>query len=401
MLSANNDGNPARFAYLNVTPSLAQVLGVHAIAGRLFTAADEKRGSAPVIVISERVARIRFGSSGAAVDKTLSLDGKIYRVVGVLPDALAFPSSYPAAGWVSFPPQAPGLVGNIGFGLHAIVRSHPGLSGAAIRTALSRAYTQALLGYNSGMRTFIEQMQLAPRVETLAQREYGPVTAQLQLIELASLLLLLLVFANLAGLATSDALARRHELATRVALGGGTWRLFLERAHELALLGVVGWGTGVGLGWLGARALAAVIGQTGPAVAFSIPVLLLTLAAVLVVTTLLAAGGIWRLRTPRVLCADLMTGGLCNQRPRACAHLARIHRAATRHKRGTPGHGRTFACERVWIDARRSRFYAGTAYIFPHCIAGWRRKSDRRPIQGLCRERERLRSWFPRSAEQT
>lgn len=314
MLGASDSRNPTRFVYLYVTPSLAQVLGVHAVSGRMFTTADEKRGAALSIMISERVARTRFGSSGAAVNKTLSLNGKIYLVVGVLPDMLAFPSSYPAAGWVPFPPQAPGLVGNIGFGLHALVRPHPGFSASAIRAALSRAYTQALPDYNSGMRSFIKQMQLAPRVETLAQREYGPVTAQLQLIELASLLLLLLVFANLAGLATSDALARRHELATRVALGGGTWQLFLERARELALLGVVGWGIGVGLGWLGARALAAVIGQAGPAVAFSIPVLLLTLAAVLMVTTLLATGGIWRLHTPRVLCADLMTGGYTSGR---------------------------------------------------------------------------------------
>ncbi|MGH8272964.1 MAG: ABC transporter permease, partial [Gammaproteobacteria bacterium] len=308
-LVAGGGGILAHFLYLNVTPSLARVLGVRAVAGRTFTAADEKNGAAAVIMIAAHVAREHFGGVEAAVGKTLKLDGKHYRVVGVLADTLTFPAAYPAAGWVPMPPEAPGVVHNVAFGLHALVRPHRGLSAAAVKAALARAYTQALPDYNSGMRSYIEQMKLAPRVETLAEREYGPVITQLQLLELAALLLLLLVFANLAGLATSDALARRHELATRVALGAGTFRLFVERARELGLLGLVGWGIGVGLGWLGGRALTLVIGQAGPTVTLSVPVLLLTLAAVLVITTLLATGGIRRLRAPRALCADLMSGG--------------------------------------------------------------------------------------------
>ncbi|MGH8162402.1 MAG: FtsX-like permease family protein, partial [Gammaproteobacteria bacterium] len=234
---------------------------------------------------------------------------KAYRVVGVLPDALVFPSAHPATGWVPFPPAAPGLADHVEWGVHALVRPHAGLSEKAVRDALSRAYNEALPGYNEGMRSFIEQTKLVPRVQSLAEREYGPIMTRLQLLEIAALLLMLLVFANLAGLATSDALARRHELATRVALGAGTLRLFAERARELGTLGVMGWAIGIGLGWLGSRALATVIGRAGSTATFSAPVLLLTLAAVLVITTLLAAGGIRRLRTPRVLCADLMSGG--------------------------------------------------------------------------------------------
>ncbi len=308
-LASGDTANGAHFIYLRATPSLARVLGVHAVAGRLLDAADEQRGASPVMVLSGSAARARFGTPRAAIGKALSLDGKTYRVVGVLPDRFAFPADHPSSGWVTFPPEKAGPQGSMGFGLHALIRPGPGTSRQVIRTALGRAYTEALPEYNNGMRHFIEQAKLVPRIDTLAKRAYGPITTQLQLLELAALLLLLLVFANLAGLATSDMLARRHELATRVALGAGASRLFAERARELGALGLIAWAVGIGLGWLGNRALTQVIGQAGQSVTFSVPVLLLTLAAVLIITTLLAGTGIRRLRTPNALCSDLMSGG--------------------------------------------------------------------------------------------
>lgn len=309
MLSGSASGAPIRFVYLGVTPSLAQVLGVQAVAGRMLDAADSKQGAEPVVVVSARFARARFGDAKSALNRILKFRGKNRRIVGVLPAALDFPPGQDTAAWVPFPPEAPGKSGDIEFGMHALVRPAPGLSTRAIRAALDRAYRQSLSDYNPGMLNFIEPMHLVPRVATLAQREYGSVLTQLQLLELAALLLLVLVLANLTGLATADALARRHELATRAALGAGAFRLFSERARELGLLGLLGWGAGVGLGWLAGRGLAATVGQAGESVALSVPVLLLTLCAVLVVTTLLAAAGVRRLRTPRALTNDLMAGG--------------------------------------------------------------------------------------------
>ncbi len=308
-LGKSRTAGGTHFIYLRATPSLARVLGVNIVAGRGFDPKDEKSGAAPVMMITAKVARAHFGGQEAAIGKMLTLDGKDYRIIGVLPARLVFPGDYPASGWVLFPPEKSGLKTSMGFGLHALVRPRPGTSRASIRAALEQAYTEALPEYNSGMRHFIEQAKLVPRVDTLAQREYGPVTSRLQLLEFAALLLLLLIFANLAGLATSDMLARRHEIATRIALGAGTSRLFFERVRELGFLGLVAWALGIGLGWLGSRGLAIVIGQAGQSVTFSVPVLMLTLAAVLAITTLLAGTGVWRLRTPNAVCSDLMSGG--------------------------------------------------------------------------------------------
>lgn len=308
-LAASNGENRTRFIYLRVTPSLAQVLGVNTVAGRGFNAADARRGAAPVILITAHVAQARFGGNRAAIGKSLALAGNTYRIVGVLPDRLIFPADYPAAGWVPFPPQKAGKSRNIEFGVHALVYPRPGTSVQAIHNALADAFTHALPDYNGGMRNFIKRAKLVPRVSALAQRAYGPIITQLQLLELAALLLLLLVFANLSGLATSDALSRRHELATRIALGASVLRLFKERAYELGKLGLIAWVIGVALGWLGSRGLALTIGRAGPAVTLSAPVLSITLAAVLIVTTLIATSGMRRLRARESLHADLTSGG--------------------------------------------------------------------------------------------
>lgn len=308
--------NKKRFVFLFVTPSLSQVLGTHVIAGRALDTADGKPGAAPVMVISDQVARAQFGSAQAAIGKTLVLNDKQYRVVGVHPSALEFPSgplipNVHTGAWVPFPPEAAGPPKSVyeDLFMFAVVRPGPNLSIAAVKAALGRAYHQALNDFPTRTQARMKQMHFVPRVTPLAQREYGPVIKRLKLLELAALLLLVLVLANLSGLATSDAITQRHELATRAAIGGGAVQLFAERIRELALLGLMAWAIGVGLGWLGHRALANAIGQAGESAALSPLLLSLSLLAVLVITTFLAVPGMRRISRPNSLMDDLSSGG--------------------------------------------------------------------------------------------
>ena len=308
--------NKKRFVFLFVTPSLSRVLGTRVVAGRALDAADGKPDAAPVMVVSNRVAQARFGSAQAAIGRTLMLNGKSYRIVGVHSPLLKFPSGplipdVHAGAWLPFPPKTSGPPKSVyeDMFMFAVVRPGPNLSIAAVRAALGRAYHQALSDYPPDRQARMKQMHFVPRVTPLAQREYGSVIKRLQLLELAALLLLVLVSANLAGLSTSDAITRRHELATRAALGGGAARLFAARVRELALLGLIAWAIGVGLGWLGHRALADAIGQAGESATLSPLLLGLSLLVVLAISTLLAVPGMRRVRKPRNLTADLTSGG--------------------------------------------------------------------------------------------
>lgn len=311
-LSAIN-GPTQRLAYLRVTPSLAEVLGVRPVAGRLLNAGDSRPGAAPVMVISNHLAQARFGSADAAPGHRLSLNGKTYTVVGVLPGNLEFPSGSISFGedtsaWLPFTPEAAGSINHTEMQMYALVRPGADLSRAALRDALALAYRQVLPRYTAEVQRNLARAGVRLNVSTLAEREFGPVISRLQLLGFAALLLLLLVIANLAGLATTDTLARRQEFATRTALGASVLQIYWGRACELLELAVIGWAIGMTLGWLGSRALAVSVGQAGPSAVFSLPVLLATLGAVIVIALLLSTAGMRRMRTPGAVAVDIASG---------------------------------------------------------------------------------------------
>lgn len=305
--------------YLYVTPSLAKVLGVHVVAGRSIRPSDMASGAAPVIVVSAKLVHEWFISYDAALGHTLRISGKSYRIIGVLPPALQFPSQrflggYSPQAWIPLPPETPGVVNHMNRDMYAIVHPHLGLTVGTLKTAFANAYQQALPVYTVDMRTYMKDIQLVQRVSSLAERQYGPVLARLQLLELAALLLLVLVFINLAGLTTSDVISRRHELAARAALGASGWRLFWARFCLLIGLGFIGWLFGIGLGWLGQRALAGSIGQAGASAALSAPVLLITFGFVAIIAILLSTIGLRRVGKLRHLLADLTFSGTTGSR---------------------------------------------------------------------------------------
>ena len=303
-----------RFPYLFVTPSLGAVLGVHVVAGRMLRPGDMQKNAPPVMLLSARSAIAYFGSAKAAVGKTVHLGDASYRIVGVLPANLRFPGGtvrhhFQFGAWVPFPAEPASAASGMDYLTYALVHPGPGMTDSAIHTDLVWAYHDALTHYTPEARTRMKQVRLTLHVASLAQREYGPLITRLQLLELAAVLLFLLVLANLTGLTTADALAQRHEMATRAALGAGVSRLYLSRLRELAGLGLLGWSIGIGLGWLAYGALASTVGQAGPAVPLSLPVLGISLAVVLVVAILLSVVGLRRLLKPSALPADLMMGG--------------------------------------------------------------------------------------------
>lgn len=304
------NGATEQLPYIRTTPSLSEVLGVHVVTGRMLQASDSLPDAAPVIVVSDSLAREQFGSAKAAVGRMLRLNGKATEIVGVLPPGLVFPSGSLMEGrvsqaWLPLPPEQTGELSDIQFNMHALVYPLGALPPGTLQAMLTDAYQQSLARYNAGMREFIVSADMRARVSTLVEREYGAVLTQLRVLEIAAVLLLLLVLANLAGLATADALARRQELATRMALGAGPLRLFAGRLRELLTLDIIGWIIGIGLGWLGSRALAAMVGQAGESAVFAAPVLLATLGAVVLIAVLLSLAGLRHLRNATAAAADL------------------------------------------------------------------------------------------------
>ena len=70
------------FGLLRVTPAI----------GRFFVEGEDAAGAPPVVVLSDRVWRDRFGGDPAAVGRTVEIDGERRTIVGIARPDLAFPN---------------------------------------------------------------------------------------------------------------------------------------------------------------------------------------------------------------------------------------------------------------------------------------------------------------------
>ena len=82
---------PERVQGAVVTPSLFPLLGIEPIAGRVFSEAERGEGNDNVVVISARLWQRRFNSDPTFVGKQLSLNGRSFTVVGIMPAKFEFP----------------------------------------------------------------------------------------------------------------------------------------------------------------------------------------------------------------------------------------------------------------------------------------------------------------------
>jgi hypothetical protein len=78
-------GEPERVQASTASSDLFSLLGVRAVVGRTFQPEEDKTGSAGVILLSYHYWQRRFGGDAGVVGRSVSLDGRPYTIVGVLP----------------------------------------------------------------------------------------------------------------------------------------------------------------------------------------------------------------------------------------------------------------------------------------------------------------------------
>jgi hypothetical protein len=117
-----------------VTGGFFEVLGVTPVAGRTFTAADD-RNPVDAVVISEAFWRSRFGGDPSLIGRTLRLDGEPYTVLGVAPRSFEWAGN--TSIWALLPAsRAPAA--RAGYGLDVIGRMKPGITIEAAEDDLRR-----------------------------------------------------------------------------------------------------------------------------------------------------------------------------------------------------------------------------------------------------------------------
>jgi putative ABC transport system permease protein len=231
-----NNGEPLRVTGRRVTSSFFDVLGAHALVGRVLLPEDDRPGS-NVVVLAHGLWQLRFGGDPGVVGRTISINNEAYLVVGVMPGRFQFLESYVGL-WVPAGFTGEELTNSANY-LAMVGRMKAGISPGQARASLDAAGVR--------LRPLLPAEREAPRAVIVPLKDVvsGDLRRPLLLLMTAVAVVLLITCANLAGLTVARAASRGHEIALRGALGASRGRVVRQLLAESLLLSACGLGAGL------------------------------------------------------------------------------------------------------------------------------------------------------------
>ncbi|MFI5312222.1 MAG: ADOP family duplicated permease [Gemmatimonadales bacterium] len=251
-------GEPQRVGSAWISASIVPVLQVPPLRGRTFSDAEDRPKGPDAVIISEGMWRNRFGAAENILERSMEVNGKTRRIVGVMPRRFRFPDARTEL-WLPLALDPDDKFAG-GFNENAVARLKPGVAIADAQRDFAAAlshWPELFPMMAPGVTTKMVMEQAKPLAVLQPLQEYfiGGIARTLWMLAAAAGLVLLVACANVANLILVRTDGRQREIAVREALGAGRSRVmlyfFAESLHLASGAAVLG----LGLAWLAVRAL--------------------------------------------------------------------------------------------------------------------------------------------------
>ncbi|MDQ1610292.1 MAG: hypothetical protein QOG00_223 [Pyrinomonadaceae bacterium] len=235
------------------------VMGTQAALGRTFVAGEDTPGRSNVVVISDNLWRRRFAADPNIVNKTMTLTGVKYTIIGVMPPGFDFPqdSAVPEMGftqhtevWTPLPFDDATSKDRRTLSLPVIARMKPGVSVEQAQSDMSNIAA-------SLDQQFKKSAGFGATVIQLREQIVSDIRLVLLVLLGTVAFVLLIACSNVANLMLAWFLQRQKEFAVRTSLGATRNNLICQMLTESLLLAVIGGAVGLVLATWGTSALLA------------------------------------------------------------------------------------------------------------------------------------------------
>ena len=251
-------GEPEQVRSVMVSDGVLQALAVPPLAGRSLQAVDQAPDAAQVLLLGYGYWQRRFGGDRGAVGRSLQVNGSPREIVGVMPKGFRIVD---ADADIIVPARFDRAKQRLpGFGYVGVARLKPGATIADASADIARLVPIWMTSWPAapGVNPRVyEAWKIAPALRPLKQDVVGKVGDVLWVLMGTLAIVMLIVCANVATLVLVRAESRHQELAVRSALGAGSGRIVRSLLVESLLLGMLGGGMGLAIGYAGVRAVVA------------------------------------------------------------------------------------------------------------------------------------------------
>ncbi|MGB8541014.1 MAG: ABC transporter permease [Candidatus Acidiferrales bacterium] len=279
-----------------VSPNCLSLLGVRPFLGRDFLPSEEAPGAAPVVMLSYALWQSHLGADPDAIGKTITLDGRSFTIIAVLPPGFRLDDKTDAIAPIGV--WAADMMDRGDRGdAEVLGRLAPGSTLQQARAELDTIAINLRKAYPT------QNAGIGVNVTTLRDQLVGDTRPAILVLFGAVVFVLLIACVNVANLFLVRGAARSREIAVRQACGASPNRIIRQMLTESFLLAAIGGALGILVGALGVFGLKHLISTDmlqGINIVVDRNVMLFTAAMVILVAIAFGLVPAWQASQPRV-----------------------------------------------------------------------------------------------------